>query len=277
MPEIEWYYKDKLPKTIDGKEAICEHCGIWSGHHSGQEPYKNSTSRPETPCPGFKLKQEIKPCPHGSHHKNPFVGPHIIERLGKFLPGERFGACVEHLSCYQDPTSYKEIEQETPVNTYAFEQKMQARFPGTCFLCKGRIEPTTQYIVPVTSERTAKGRHPWAHETCAAADKNGRGIGGVIPPVQQEEDTPLVAKDYKYFHPIPVSTRQKSLLGQNVETVLRTLATHPTGHFVLVGFESAEAAQEFAANQDSFTQVLKGDSEATPIPPAPVQETVAVQ
>lgn len=139
------------------------------------------------------------------------------------------------------------------MHTFNHAQKMQARFRGTCHICSKPIQALVDMIVPVTSVTTAKGRHPWAHESCAL--ETGRGVVADVPvPVEPKPEEP---PKYRFFQDPPTSERQKSLLAENIEAVLKTLAAHPTAHFVLVGFDTAERATEFVSQQESFTQPLK--------------------
>jgi hypothetical protein len=123
-------------------------------------------------------------------------------------------------------------DKTMPTRQYGSNQKMLARFPGRCFLCSQKINEGTDTILPLLSERTARGRHPWVHEACANSDTNGYTINkeaGIILDEAEEIETSRFLVDTPR-----VSQRQIDVVGKNLEAILKALANNPAKAFALV-------------------------------------------
>jgi hypothetical protein len=122
--------------------------------------------------------------------------------------------------------------QLEPIRQYGTNQKMIARFAGTCFLCAMPIREGTDTIMPMLSEKTVKGRHPWVHEACAEKDL----LHPVAIFLDEASDLDLDAapKSKWLIDPPRISQRQVSVVGKNLEAVMKALAANPGQSFDLV-------------------------------------------
>lgn len=123
-----------------------------------------------------------------------------------------------------------------PTRQYGTNQKMTAKFPGKCWLCSKQIIENLDSILPLLSERTPRGRHPWVHEACFLNDEKGEVSFGKTFNTQTEDDgdTALIAPSKWLVDPPPVSQRQRNVIAQNLEAILKALANNPGQVFALV-------------------------------------------
>lgn len=182
-------------ETVDGKNAICTTCDKPSGHHQSDFPH---------PCSGGKTKHD----------------------------------CFTHPLFDKNPGKLPQQEKQMPTRQYGTNQKMTAKFPGKCWLCSKQIVEGTDIILPLLSELTPRARHPWVHEKCYLADAQGIGVSGISAPKasydEQDGDTPLAAPSKWLVDPPPVSQRQRNVIAQNLEAILKALANNPGQTFALV-------------------------------------------
>jgi len=129
----------------------------------------------------------------------------------------------------------EEEEKKMPTRQYGVNQQMVARFPGKCWLCQDRIVENVDTILPILSERTPRGRHPWVHDRCMKADTAGQPISvhGSETQGPEDNDTPVAVSRF-LVDPPRVSQRQIDVLGKNLEAVLKALANNPSQAYALI-------------------------------------------
>jgi hypothetical protein len=143
---------------------------------------------------------------------------------------------------------------------YGINQKMIAKFPGKCLLCSGSIVAGTDIIVPVLSERTPRGRHPWVHEVCMNGDLSGVKVeaANTVSTLagQQEEEEPQAPPSRFLVDPPRVSQRQKDVVAKNLEAILLALAKNPGQVYALV------PATETTTDAVLVTEAIKPQADA---------------
>lgn len=164
--------------------------------------------------------------PSGHHHVD---FPHRCS-------ASKLGNHFTHPLFEKNPGKLPQQEKQMPTRQYGTNQKMIAKFPGKCWLCSKQIVENNDLILPLLSERTPRGRHPWVHESCFLMDKNGEASFGKTFNTQTEDDgdTPLAAPSKWLVDPPPVSQRQRNVIAQNLEAILKALANNPGQTFALV-------------------------------------------
>jgi hypothetical protein len=185
---------------------------------------------------------ELPGCPHIEHHgTKPKGGTRVIKRDD----GSYFVPCPEHdqtwggRSLYTDVTDQfpKQEPKPMPARQYGINQQMTAKFPGKCYLCNDKIEAGVHTILPLLSERTPRGRHPWVHLNCYQKDTLGQPVtytqDNVIQQAEESTEPPTPPSRF-LVDPPRVSQRQISVVAKNLEAVLQALAKNPGQVYALV-------------------------------------------